>query len=228
MGEQSPITLSTKLTGGDHNMAGKLKRDLTGQFFGKLLVLSRAKNDRHNNVCWHCRCECGKETIVRSGALLQKHTTSCGCYGREQLRLGRLKHGLSKHPLYQVYHNMLQRCYNENNPNFPDYGERGIKVHVSWQNDPQKFIEWGLVNGWKKNFQLDRVDNDGNYTPDNCRFVSHRENMSNTRIQKNRDLPVGVRLYRNRFTAYINLGSFITSEEAHFAYLKAVERLNLV
>ncbi len=206
---------------------GKLRRDLTDKIFGKLRVLSRAENDRRNYVQWNCKCKCGKETVVRSNALIQKHTGSCGCYGREQRLLRNLKHGLSKHPLYLTRTNMLQRCYNEKNPVFPDYGGRGIKVCQSWKEDPVSFVEWGLENGWEKGLQLDRIDNDGGYSPVNCRFVTHRKNTSNTRAQHRRELPVGVRKVKNRFTSHIGLGSFLTVEAAENAYKDALIRLGL-
>jgi hypothetical protein len=122
---------------------------------------------------------------------------------------------------------MLQRCYNNKNPLYSDYGGRGIVVSSDWNKCPAAFIEWGLNNGWERGLDLDRMNNDAGYSPDNCRFVTHRQNVLNTRRQKDRELPNGVFKQKNRFVAHINLGSFRTKEEAHLAYLNAVEKLNL-
>ena len=137
------------------------------------------------------------------------------------------RHGLSKHPLYNACYNMLQRCYNDKHPSFSDYGGRGVKVCKEWKNNPISFIEWGLASGWRKGLQLDRIDNDEGYSPNNCRFISSRKNTSNTRVQQKRELPVGVHKSKNRFTAQIRLGSFLTAEDAEEAYKKALKRLNL-
>jgi len=201
--------------------------DLMGRVFGKLTVLRMGERDKYNNIRWLCLCECGRETSPRSNALTTGKSTSCGCYGRTRLALGREKHGLSKHPLYRARVAAIQRCYNVKDPNFILYGGRGIKVDSIWLESTVAFIEWGLENGWEKGLDLDRIDNDGDYTPNNCRFISHRQNSGNTRIQKNRNLPVGVRKLKNRFTAHINLGSFLTSEEATLAYLSALRKLEI-
>ncbi len=205
---------------------GKFK-DLTNQRFGKLIVLNRTENDRQGNVRWLCRCDCGETSTTRSNALIHGKTLSCGCYGRKCLEKNRLKHGLSEHPLYHVWSNMLQRCYNTTNPNYKHYGGRDIKVSIEWKNNPVFFIKWGIDNGWSKGLQLDRIDNDGSYTPYNCQFVSPRKNMSNTRIQKRRDLPTGVVRNKNKFRVNISFGSYDTPSEARNAYLEALKQLNL-
>ena len=97
-----------------------------------------------------------------------------------------LKHGLKGHRLYSVWNGMNRRCYEWTNKNFEYYGARGIEVCAGWINDAGAFCEWALANGWVEGLQLDRIDNDGDYTPDNCRFVTCAENNKNKRlIQKN-------------------------------------------
>ena len=91
---------------------------------------------------------------------------------------GRVKHGYSSHSLYDTWVSMRQRCNNENRENYPHYGGRGISVCDEW-NNADTFIEWALNNGWKKVLQLDRRDNDGNYHPNNCRFVTPKINSNN-------------------------------------------------
>ncbi len=91
------------------------------------------------------------------------------------------KHGLCNHKLYSVWINMKKRCYNINTPNYKYYGQRGIKVCKEWLNDPEMFIKWGLENGYEKDLEIDRIDNNGHYEPDNCRFVSRSVQLLNRR-----------------------------------------------
>ena len=90
------------------------------------------------------------------------------------------EHGCSREPLYTVWKGMIRRCYNETAKDYPRYGGRGIKVCTEWQN-VEAFVEWCIYNGWKKGLQLDRKDNNKDYCPSNCRFVSRKENMNNRR-----------------------------------------------
>jgi hypothetical protein len=88
-------------------------------------------------------------------------------------------HGMKGHPLYDVYRGMIRRCYQTDHKSYRWYGGRGISVCIEWLEDRAKFFEWALNNGWKEGLQLDRRDNDGNYTPDNCRFVTAAVNSEN-------------------------------------------------
>lgn len=92
------------------------------------------------------------------------------------------QHGYSKHPLYRVWRHAKARCCNENNERYKYYGGRGITICDEWKNNPKAFIEWCLNNGWKKELEIDRINNNGNYTPENCRFVTHTENVHNARL----------------------------------------------
>lgn len=91
-------------------------------------------------------------------------------------------HGYSKHILYRAWDNIKTRCYNKNCKYYKYYGGRGITIYKEWVNDPKAFIEWALNNGWKQGLEIDRKDNNGNYDPSNCRFITHAENMCNTRL----------------------------------------------
>lgn len=93
-------------------------------------------------------------------------------------------HGYKNHPLYNVWQNMKQRCHNKNCRDYKYYGKRGIIVCSEWKDDVKAFIEWCLSNSWKKELEIDRRNNDRDYTPDNCRFVTHAENTLNTRLLK--------------------------------------------
>jgi len=95
------------------------------------------------------------------------------------------KHGLRKHPLYSVWDGMTQRCTNQKTKAYKNYGGRGVVICDEWRGNFKPFYDWCLSNGWRKGLEIDRIDNDGNYEPSNCRFISHRLNNLNTRMQEN-------------------------------------------
>lgn len=172
----------------------KIKNDLTGRRFGKLLVLERSediiKPDGKPIIQYKCVCDCGNETIVRYSSLVGNRTVSCGCYHKEQLGRMRRTHGLShKERLYSLWLNMKDRCYNPNNNHYASYGGRGIKICDEWLNDYMSFRTWCLENGYEEeirpsgrnNLTIDRIDVNGNYEPNNCRFISNKENCLNKR-----------------------------------------------
>lgn len=151
-----------------------------GDRFGRLLVVEKASNVGRN-VAWRCVCDCGNEKIVRGVNLVRHATRSCGCLrkengnNRQTIILG------CHHPLYRKWVNMKSRCYNPNVHDYESYGARGITVCDEWLNNPNAFILWGLANGWKEGLQIDRIDNDKGYSPNNCHFVTFLENRANQR-----------------------------------------------
>jgi hypothetical protein len=156
------------------------KVDIQGIRFGKLVVSSDTGERKGGHIVWLCKCDCGGESRALSGGLRRGYTKSCGCLRREVAANKATTHGMSEHPLYKVLHNMKQRCQNTKLLQFKDYGGRGISVCEEWQ-DPSAFFNWALANGWKRGLQIDRKDNDGNYEPVNCRFVTPKENSNNRR-----------------------------------------------
>ena len=166
------------------------KIDLTGETINRLVVIREYGRDKHGNVLWLCRClgkngnDCGKEVVVATCNLRNGHTKSCGCLKRERLRERLTTHGCKHEPWYSVYHSMMKRCghwegASENNLRL--YRDRGIAVCVLWQNSPQDFGDWLLSHGWHRGLQIDRIDNDQGYSPENCRVVTPKENMNNRR-----------------------------------------------
>lgn len=159
--------------------------DLTGQKFGRLLVLSRASN-KGNHTRWSCQCECGNTTIVQSNNLKSSNTKSCGCLNLDNIT----KHGYSDTVEYHVWENMKARCYNPNHPEYHRYGARGIKICKQWFNSFENFYkDLGMRPSSK--YSLDRIDNNGNYESSNCRWTTAKiqtDNRRNTRYFNNEPL----------------------------------------
>lgn len=131
--------------------------------------------------CCRCKCNCGNEIIIPERNLKNGHTKSCGCIAKELLVKRNLKHGLKKHKFYNTWKSMISRCYNEKIIQFEDYGGRGISVCEEWRNDPTVFCAWCDNQEIPKGYSLDRIDNNGNYCPDNCHFASDEQQNKNSR-----------------------------------------------
>lgn len=169
----------------------KIKNKLVGKRFGKLLILENSgKRTKNGNIIYKCQCDCGRITYVSSHNLTTKYnkTLSCGCYNREN----KTKHNCCYTRLYKKYLSMKQRCYNPNNPYYKNYGGRGITICDEWLNNFLNFKEWAYNNGYDDNLgsfdcTIDRINNDGNYEPSNCRWVNMKVQMNNTRRNIKRD-----------------------------------------
>ena len=153
------------------------RQDITGQKFGKLTVIKRLGLNSSGHSIYLCQCECGNFTKVSRPNLKSGSVKSCGCL----LKHSEKRHGLSKTPLYNSWRDMKIRCYNENSPSYVNYGGRGIKVCEEWLNDFMTFYKWAMANGYKKGLSIDRIDVNGNYEPNNCRWVSMKVQQNNRR-----------------------------------------------
>lgn len=159
--------------------------DITGKKFGRLTVIKRLHVNKNKFIVWECKCDCGKTIHQLSYPLRQGEVKSCGCLNTE-MRLERITtHGLSKLPIYKVWKSMKKRCYAESDKRYHRYGGRGIIVCDEWLKSPESFIRWAISNGYKEGLTIDRIDNDDNYLPNNCRFVTiakNNRNSSNTHL----------------------------------------------
>lgn len=164
--------------------AGTTKlRDLTGQRFGRLTVICRANDfvcsSGRKITMWHCLCDCGTEKDIASTSLINRATTSCGCWNYEQMcnkEIKHKKHGERDTVLYQRWCGMKDRC---NDPKRLRYNGRGITVCDEWKNDYMSFAEWSRNNGFREDLTLDRIDNDKGYYPENCRWTDITTQQNN-------------------------------------------------
>lgn len=217
----------------------KLK-DYSGMKFGKLTTLNewRWKYQKNGNRRrqYLCRCECGREIFVAQSALTCGNSKSCGCVRNEKTikrnkETASLK-GASNHPHYARWHGMNIRCYYKTHKDYQIYGGRGIVVCKEWKDDPWEFYRWiEEDSNWEdgKNLSLDRIDPNGNYSPENCRFSDTYVQAINQNINKgNKSGYPGVSWDKNKWLARlsvpgerITLGRFDTKKEAIVARKKA-------
>ena len=158
--------------------------DISGQKFGMLTVIKRAGVHPGRNSTWLCVCECGSERVVRGSALRTGHTISCGCYHSKLMKEKLTKHDGSRTRLYKVWTSMKHRCHNSADANFQHYGGRGISVCDEWRNSFKEFQDWALSNGYRQGLTIDRINNDGNYEPSNCRWTTMSEQNRNQRPRR--------------------------------------------
>lgn len=155
---------------------------MTGKKFNYLTVLSYA-GKRNGRTTWNCLCDCGKEVVVLGSSLKSGNTKACGCHQKDGW-INYKTHGKSKTRIYRIWQNMKNRCSNNHDKYYKNYGGRGITVCDEWLHNFQLFYDWSVSNGYKDDLTLDRMNNNGNYCPENCRWASRTEQMNNMRANR--------------------------------------------
>lgn len=161
--------------------------DLTGERFGRLLVLRHVGRNTSKRQVWECACDCGNIHRADSAALVTAHTTSCGCYLKERIT----KHGGSGKSSYNTWRAMMRRCYTPTDKDYPRYGGNGVTVYAPWHNYSVFVADMGEPT---ENQTLDRVDPYGDYTPNNCRWASLTIQARNIRAKTNKSGHRGIYL----------------------------------
>lgn len=187
--------LSSSLISGKSTSCGCFQRerstktshriDLTGKRFNRLIVVEQEGLTPRGDAIWKCLCDCGNYTTATKARLEKGETKSCGCLRKEPKKHGMTVDGNSR--IYRIWSGMKQRCQNQNRPRYPRYGGRGISVCPEWENF-EPFYEWAMATGYGPEMTIDRIDNDGDYTPDNCRWITAAENTKKRWADKKKAL----------------------------------------
>lgn len=162
---------------------GKNAKDITGQRFGRLVTLGPVRRTKNSQILWLCQCDCGSGPIVVSANLLSGNSTSCGCLRRGQIPIPLPTYKLTQHPLYKTWVRMVNRCNNQNEKGYRNYGGRGITVCDDWRHDFDAFKNHvtSLSHCGEEGYSIDRIDNALGYFPGNVKWSTRTEQNRNKR-----------------------------------------------
>lgn len=189
-GESTIVTCSDLLKGKTKS-CGCIKKskqlDLVGKRFGNLLVVERLGLNKNKHYLFKVKCDCGNEKIIVGKELNKGKMKSCGCGIVKGVKEANTVHGMTNTRIYSIWNKMKSRCYNKNNPNYDNYGGRGIVICDEWRGKHNflNFYNWAINNGYKENLSIDRINVNGNYEPSNCRWVSMKVQGNNRRNNVN-------------------------------------------
>lgn len=161
------------------------KEDLRGRRFGRLTVIDASPRKDGHSSWWVCQCDCGNIKEVSRSCLIRGASKSCGCLKHERA-VAHGKQMMSKHGwygtrVYSVWKRIIDRCENPSVPQYKNYGGRGIRMCDEWRNNPKAFCEWAIAHGYAEGLSLDRIDVNGDYEPNNCRWITMGKQQTNKR-----------------------------------------------
>lgn len=159
--------------------------DLTGRRFGRLTVLGQCGRNPSNKILWSCACDCGGQTKTTTQKLKSGASRSCGCYNRDRVREYFTTHGGRHTRLFSIWSSMKTRCYNPKSKSYRYYGEKGVSICPEWLHDFGAFQKWAIANGYQDDLTIDRINVDGDYCPENCRWATWHEQRMNQGRRKN-------------------------------------------
>lgn len=160
-------------------------KDLRGQRFGRWLVIEKAapfkRKDGKKETQYLCKCDCGTIKVRKTKDILHGNSKSCGCYNSENMRNRRKTHGMTESRIYHIWDGMKERC-KINTENHKHWAGKGIKICDEWLGEKgfENFFKWSMDNGYSDNLTIDRIDGDGDYEPNNCRWVTYEVQNNNS------------------------------------------------